>query len=99
MPRLLERINFPKIVTVLAVTFAVALGACGLTVLAGSRLGGGYVTPLAMIELAVMVLAAAGLIVTVVVWVAASLIGNLGHKSSESQRLFKRENDDDQRKD
>ena len=94
-----EHINFPKIVTVLAVTFAVALGACGLTVLVSSHGGGGYAMPLGILELAVMVLAAIGLIVTVVVWVVASALGNLGSKGSETQRLFEKDNNDEQRKD
>ena len=99
MSPLREHINFPKIVTVLAVTFAIALGACGLTVLVSSHGGGAYALPLGMLELAVMGLAAFGLIVTVIVWVVASALGNLGHKGSEPQRLFEKENDDDQRKD
>jgi Na+-driven multidrug efflux pump len=99
MPRFLKQVNFPKIVTVLAVTFAVALGACGLTVLASSHGGGEYAMPLAILELAVMVLAAVGLIVTVVVWVVASAFGNLSSKGSETQRLFEKDIDDDQRKD
>ncbi|SRR5258708_35985422 len=98
MPPLLEHINFPKIVTVLAVTFALALGACGLTVLASSHGGGEYAMSLAMLELAVMILSAAGLIVTVVVWVVASAFGNLGYKGSEPQRLFEKEKDDESRK-
>jgi hypothetical protein len=82
MPRFLKHVNFPKIVTVLAVTFAVALGACGLTVLASSHGGGQYAMPLGILELAVMILSAAGLVVTVVVWVIASAIGNLNSKGS-----------------
>lgn len=99
MSPLREHINFPKIVTVLAVTFAIALGACGLTVLVSSHGGGEYAMPLGILELVVMVLAAAGLVVTVVVWVVASALGNIGPKGSETQRLFEKDNDDDQRKD
>ena len=46
MPRLLEHINFPKVVTVLAVSFGVALGACGLTALGSSHDLGGHLLPL-----------------------------------------------------
>lgn len=77
MPRFLEHVNFPKIVTVLAITFGVATGACGLTALASAR-AGGYLLPLGIIELAVMALSALGLVLTVIVWLVVSAIGNRG---------------------
>ena len=92
MPRLLERINFPKVVTVLAVSFGVGLGACGLTALASSHGGADYFLPLGLIELAVILLSALGLIVTVIVWIVASLLGQTG---SQPQRLFNDSDKDD----
>ncbi len=40
MPRFLENVNFPKLVTVLSVTFGVALGACGAYVRGFQHSGG-----------------------------------------------------------
>jgi hypothetical protein len=89
MPRLLEHVNFPKIVTVLAVTFGIALGACGLTALAaaGTNKAGQYVLPLAFVELAVMVLSALGLVLTVIVWIVVAAIGGRGGES-DTIKLF-----------
>lgn len=95
MPRLLERINFPKVVTVLAITFGVAIGACGLTALGSAKGGGNYLVTLGLIELAVILLSALGLIVTVIVWIVASLLGQTGYKGSEPQRLFNDSDKDD----
>jgi hypothetical protein len=62
MPRLLENVNFAKIVTVLAIVFGVALGSCGIT--AVLAIGGGSINQsvgaafmvLGYAELAVMIL-------------------------------------------
>lgn len=75
MRRLLERINFPKVFTVLAVTLALAFGACGLTVLASGKLRSDTMLPLAFIECAVMLLSAAGLMLFFILWVIASIMG------------------------
>ena len=75
MPRLLERINFPKVVTTLSITFVVALGACGLTFLASNQGAGDYLIPLGLIELAAMGLSGIGLVVTLVLWIVAALLG------------------------
>jgi hypothetical protein len=90
MPQLLERINFPKVVTILAITFGVALGACGLTGtgIAASRGGTEILVSLAFIELAVVLLSAVGLVLTVVVWIIASALGKTGHRGSAPQSPF-----------
>lgn len=88
MPQLLERINFPKVVTVLAITFGVALGACGLTGIAATRGGNDALVSLAFIELALILLSAVGLVLTVVVWIIASALGKTEHRGSAPQRLF-----------
>ena len=95
MPRLLEHFNFPKIVTVLAVTFGVALGACGLTAVTAGNRPGQYLLPLAFVEVAVMVLSAAGLVVAVIIWVVVAAIGNRGGGGAETIRIF---NDSDKTK-
>jgi len=71
MPQLLDRINFPKIVIVLAVTFGVALGACGLTAIGGT-LGGNFAITLGLIELGVMLLSLLGLVLTLIAWAIAA---------------------------
>ena len=89
MPQLLERINFPKVVTILAITFGVALGACGLTGTGiASRGGTEILVSLAFIELAVVLLSAVGLVLTVVVWIIASALGKTGHRGSAPQSPF-----------
>jgi len=81
MPRWVESINFRKIVTVLAVTFGIALGSCGITaVLARIPLGLSQVVGLAIgwlavAEVAVIVLSAVALIVVLLVWILASILG------------------------
>lgn len=95
MQRLLEHINFQKFVTVLAVTFGIALGACGFTALAGSHGRRDYLLPLGMVELAVMVLSAAGLVLAVILWGVVAARGNRAGGGSDTIRLF---DDPDKRK-
>jgi hypothetical protein len=101
MPQLLERINFPKVVTVLAVAFAVSLGACGLTSIGIAKSGSGsdILVPLGFIELAVILLSAFGLVLTAVVWIIAAALGKTEHRGSAPQRLFDdRDNKDEEDK-
>lgn len=90
---------FAKTVTVLAVTFGVALGMCGLNYVLlmgfGMARGGApraaqYVAPvigvLGFIELAVMILSGPALVITVIAWVISEAVGSPG--VSEPQRLL-----------
>ncbi|HEV2213879.1 MAG TPA: hypothetical protein VGR64_01240 [Terracidiphilus sp.] len=97
MPRLLERINFSKLVVILASTFGIALGACGLTALVSGSMGGDgkLLFTLGFAELAVMILSAAGLVLTVIVWIVVSMIGDRGGDGDESTRIFKDPSDGD----
>jgi len=88
MPRLLEHVNFPKLVTILAVIFGIAAGACGLTAIASNTKAGQYLLPLGMIELAVMVLSAVALVALLVVWIIVLAIGHRGGSGSTTVRLF-----------
>jgi hypothetical protein len=88
MPRLLERVNFPKLVTVLAAIFGIALGACGLTALVGARFNGASVLPLGIVELVVMVLSAVGLLISLTVWGVASALGKTAAGGPDTIRLF-----------
>lgn len=92
-----SNINFPKIVTVLAVIFGIALGACGLTALVASTAAGQYLMPLGMLELGVMIVSGVLLLIAVIVWVLATAFGNLGSDSSEPQRLFDNSRPEDTR--
>ena len=97
MPRLLENINFAKIVTVLAIVFGVALGSCGITAvvaLAGGGRNQGFAAAfmfLGYAELGVMILSAVGLVVVVAIWIIASILGGFDHRGSDPQRLFEHE--------
>ncbi|WP_109484514.1 hypothetical protein [Occallatibacter savannae] len=78
MRQLLSRINFAKLFSVLAIALVVSLGACGLTALvAFSRRSGANdaMLPLAIAELVLMVLSAAGLVITFILWVIATIMG------------------------
>jgi hypothetical protein len=93
MPRWAENTNFPKIITVLAITFGVALGLCGITaILPRVRLGspalGALLGILGLAELAVMALSGIGMVVVTVVWMMASIFGAATRKGHEPVRLF-----------
>ena len=78
--RLASRFPFTKIIVVLASAFGIALGLCGLTALgsfSGHSAIANVLAPLAFIELGVILLSAAGLVLTVVVWVVLSIIDSL----------------------
>jgi hypothetical protein len=91
MPQWLERVNFPKLLTVFAVIFGIALGACGLTVLVPGR----NLLGLALVELGVMILAAAGVLVVLILWLVAAIFGVRKHDDSDSTRLLDHTDNDD----
>jgi len=78
--RLADRIPFVKIIVVLVCAFGIAMGLCGLTAL-GAMGGHGalsnFLPSLGVIELGVMLLSAAGLVLTVVAWVVLSIIDSV----------------------
>ena len=78
--RLVDRVNFAKIVTVLAVVFGVSLGMCGVTAALSSKIGRAesILIPLGVAELITMGLSAVGLLLTVIVWVIASIFKGRG---------------------
>jgi len=87
--RLVDRIPFAKIVAVLAVTFGVSLGLCGLTFVLSSGGGsGGIFVGLGLLELISMALSAAGLLVTLFAWVLLTAVGSFGQNVSQPQKLF-----------
>ena len=98
--RLVDRVNFAKIVTALAIVFGISLGMCGLTFLVsvGGSSRAGFFMSLGVLELVVMGLSAAGLILTVVVWVTLAVIVSLRETSSQPQKRFD-DGDDTKRND
>ena len=103
--RLVDRLPFARIVTVLAVAFGVALGLCGLNLALSTggvfrnagQVGSSILVGSGMIEIAVMVLSGFGLVLTVVVWVVASAVSQDGGNGSEPQRLYEEEKDEDKK--
>jgi hypothetical protein len=75
MPRLLSHVNFPKVIAVLAVTFVLALGACGVSAVIGH---GNFALPFGTLALAVMALSFAGIVVMAIVWAVVQAIGDRG---------------------
>jgi hypothetical protein len=98
MSQSLERVNFARIVTVLAATFGIALGLCGMTAvitIGGAAVIQGGVAGVLMFlgyaELAVMILSAVAMVVVVAVWVIASFLGNFNHRNADPVRLFEQD--------
>jgi hypothetical protein len=77
---LVDRVNFAKIVTVLAIVFGISVGMCGLTAVFSARSPGGesMAVVFGIIELVAMGLSALGLVVTVIVWVIALIFKGRG---------------------
>ncbi len=96
---LVDRIPFPKIVTVLAVAFGVGLGLCGLS--AALTIGGAqrnsFLVSILMsagvLELIVIAVSGVGLVATTIAWVVLSVVGSFSRGDSEPQRLFDDEED------
>jgi hypothetical protein len=88
-----HRISFAKVVVVLAVLFGIGVGLCGVDIFLASR-GIGKSTqefgigPLDAVSIVVMALSALGLVITVVAWIIAAVVGNFGKKVSQPQKLF-----------
>jgi hypothetical protein len=98
--RLVERIRFAKIVVVLAVAFCLGIGLCGLDAafMAPFRSSGEEFGPNSIvggIGAWAILLSAAGLLVTFVLWVALSLMGESSHEGTELQRLFDEKDNED----
>jgi hypothetical protein len=97
LPRLLENVNFPKTVAVLASVFGVSLGLCGMTAFASlslNRIQSPFIAffrpffPMAgVVELIAMALSAVGLVVVSILWVISSAVGGFGH-GNDPQKLF-----------
>jgi hypothetical protein len=96
---LTDRVPFAKIVAVFAVIFGVSLGLCGLNwvlISAGVdpshdsefNFGGQVLGTLGLIELAAMLLSALGLVLTVIIWLVATAVGNFAPHSNDPQKLF-----------
>jgi hypothetical protein len=88
-----SRISFAKVVTVFAVLFGIGVGLCGLDyLLAAKGIGKSTVEfgvgPLDGVSIVVMILSAFGLVITVIVWIVAAAVGNVGKKVSQPQKLF-----------
>lgn len=102
---LVDRIPFAKIVIVLASAFGIALGLCGMNLVllnlgigvghnSGNYFGGPLLSTLGIVELAVMVISAVGLVITVAAWVITSAVGGFRRGESEPQQLFNYEDKD-----
>jgi hypothetical protein len=89
-----ERIPFAKILIGLVLVFLVSLGLCGVSFVLtlqstnGHSGNGNSLSHAIGYELVVMVLSAAGILVTCIVWIVAVVVGNSREKVSQSQKLF-----------
>lgn len=79
MRRLLERINFPIVLTVQAVILVVTFGACGFTIGASGKLNSDRLNSLVGIEISLFVLTLVCMIFTVILWVIVFIVRT--HKS------------------
>ena len=83
-----SRWSFAKVVVVMAVSFLVGLGLCGLDFVLGANGVGKrnwefYVGPLDGISLVVMVLSAAGLVLSLILWGLVAIVRSTGSRSGE----------------
>jgi membrane protein implicated in regulation of membrane protease activity len=87
--RLVDRIPFAKIVTVLAIVFGISLGLCGVTFIfsSGGGSGSGFFIGLGMLELVALGVSMAGLLLTLLVFVTLSIFGGFSEKVSQPQKL------------
>ena len=93
--RLIDRIPFAKIITVLAIVFGISLGLCGVTAVlsSGGNIGGSFLNGLGILVAAGILLSLAGLVLTCAVWVTLSVFGSFSEKVSQPQKLFDEEDD------
>lgn len=72
-------INFPKVITVLAIIFGVSLGLCGLTAIASrANQFAPVLIPLGFLELGGILFSAVGLVVMTLLWVIATALNRTG---------------------
>lgn len=89
-----DRSPFAKVVTVLAVAFGIGLGLCGLSAILPSSGEEFHTNWLSLPSFLVMVLSFLGLVVTLFVWIVASVIGGFSVKNSGPQTLFGNSDED-----
>jgi hypothetical protein len=85
--------GFAKTTIVMAVAFVIGVGLCGLDyILASNGIGKSTeefgVGPLDNVSLAVMILSAIGLAITLVLWLVVTVARSFSRKDSEPQKLF-----------
>ena len=88
--RLVERIPFAKILAVLAATFVISLGLCGLTFafgVGGNGNSGAIVGSLENLELDGMAFSAVGLILMAAVWGIVAAVSSFGQNGSKLRKL------------
>jgi hypothetical protein len=93
--RLVDRIPFAKIITVLAIVFGISLGLCGVTAVlsSGDYIGGSFLNGLGILVAAGILLSAAGLALMVVVFVTLAIFGSFSGEVSQPVKLFAEEDD------
>ena len=93
--RLVDRIPFAKIITVLAIVFGISLGLCGVTFVlsSGGGSGSGFLIGLGILELVALGVSLAGLLLTLLVLVTLSIFGSFSEKVSQP-KIVPEEHDD-----
>ncbi|MGA2048890.1 MAG: hypothetical protein ABSG96_14425 [Terracidiphilus sp.] len=93
-----KRFPFAKIVIVMAVSFLVGVGLCGLDIALGAhgygKTGEFSAGPIDGLSLIVMILSAAGLVLSLIVWLLAVIVRSAGSGAQENSPL-KRPGDQD----
>src|ERR1700733_13682684 len=90
-----NRSIFAKIATILAISLVIGIGLCGMDYfLAANGIGKSNeefgIGPLDGVSMVVMILSAAGLVITLVLWFLAAIFGfgGRGRGDTQPQRLF-----------
>ena len=83
-----KRFPFEKIVIVMAVSFLVGVGLCGLDIALGAhgygKSGEFSAGPLDGVSLVVMALSAAGLVLSLIVWLLAVIVRSASSRAQEN---------------
>ena len=97
--RLIDRISFAKITTILAISFGIGMGLCGLSFVFPSRGNEWGMNGLSLPSLLVMLISFLGLIITLATRMIVGVINSFSDKGSGPQKLFDDSEEDSNGKD
>jgi hypothetical protein len=97
---LVDRIPFAKILIVLSIVFGISLGLCGLSIAQVLRSQtaspgiGQLMNRVIGLDVLAMVLSAAGLVATTILWVVMTAVSSIRRKRQQPPKLFDGKDDE-----